>query len=274
MMCFHALYFLIFLYELGRMDHTWSEAQLYPESFHYGMTQWLCHIHVSQILWPWKNSDINHTPKYFMPIFTLQLSCLHQLAVEPQWHFAANTSVSQGLSVRLRFAVFVIFLTSFSPVVESFSELIYDWQQFANTTFPGFQNSKARTSREVPSIKNACPIFFYHCRVLKIRVIRLTLLTSIVEWILMGQFWYLTRPQTNIIQVTLLNSLFQIFVFYHCLFCVFSLLRFTKSISKEYVYVNNCLVKFCAAVAYMFFNNKLFYKKPSTRDPQILKKQN
>ena len=38
-MCFHALYFHIFLCELARMDHSCSKVHLYPESFHYEMNQ-------------------------------------------------------------------------------------------------------------------------------------------------------------------------------------------------------------------------------------------
>ena len=78
--------------------------------------------------------DISHTSTNFTPIFTIQLSDLHQLApIDLQSSFTTNSSIHQDLSVRYRFAVSVSFFASFHPVVKSLSNLfICFWQKFAS----------------------------------------------------------------------------------------------------------------------------------------------
>ena len=78
------------------------------------------------------------------------------------------------------------------------------------------------------------------------------LLTYTAEPILAERFWYLTMPQIKIAFVAILNSPPQIFVFYHCFFCVFSFHRFIRSVSKQYTQINNVLVSFLAIVASTF----------------------
>ena len=127
MMCFHALYFHIFLHELPRMDHTCSKSQLYPENFHYEMNKIIlsCPLNFAMS----KPPVLRKTMTSIIRQSSSSQYVLSSSVVCTNWQSMLNenllrTTVSAKVSRCNCDMLFVNFFTCFPPVVGSFSKLV------------------------------------------------------------------------------------------------------------------------------------------------------